>query len=349
MTVCLRVINPGPSTTVQDLGRFGYRRFGVPPSGALDRFAYTTANCLVGNPSNAAALEFTFTGGKFDILAEMQVAVTGDLPVYLNDSPLSCWRSYRVVPGARLQIDQVRHGCRAYLAVSGGLKVPEVMGSRACFTGARIGGHEGRTLASGDILEHLDDAVAQLDLRLPEDRVPVYASKVTLRALPGPQEEYFLAGIETLVHNTYRVSPEASRAGYRLDGPQIDIAPGYPSSIISEPSISGSIQIPENGHPIILLNEQTVGGYAKIATIIQPDIDRVAQLMPDDEIRFETISLKEALRIRFEYEKRIANLDRELMRVDTPRWHPAAISPISTPDDDPDEFARRIHRYLAQI
>ena len=349
MTACLRVITPGPFTTIQDSGRYGYRRFGVPPSGALDRFAHATANLLVGNPSHAAALEFTFLGGAFDVLAEMQVAVTGDLLVHLNGRPLCCWRSYRVVPGARLHIGQVRSGCRSYLAVGGGLNVPEVMGSRACYTGAWIGGYQGRPLASGDILELLEDTGVHQDLRLPEDRIPVYASKVTLRALPGPQEEYFDGGMHALTRHAYQVSPEAGRTGYRLDGAPITIAPNALSSIISEPAIPGSVQIPANGQPIILLNEQTVGGYAKIATIIQPDIDRMAQMVPGDEVQFEAISLTEAHRIRYAYDTRLGNLDRELVRVNATGVLASDMSPDVLSGEDPDGFADRINRYLIQI
>lgn len=290
-----KVIVPGPYTTVQDKGRFGYQQFGIPPTGALDRFAYCVANMLVGNPEDAAVLETTIMGPRMEVRAETDVAVTGgEALIMLNNQAVESWCSFRIKPGDVLNIGQVKKGCRSYLAVTGGIDVPLVMGSRSCYVGAKIGGHEGRILAKDDILKRLEGALLGSPRQVPKKFIPQYTSDISLRAVPGPQDDFFDEGLNTFFDSEFAVGSNANRMGYRLEGPKILHKEGVPKSIISEPSLPGGIQIPPDGQAIILLVEQTVGGYTKIATIISTDIPRVAQAKPGDKIRFQKVDLETA-------------------------------------------------------
>jgi antagonist of KipI len=287
-----KVLEPGPFTTVQDKGRYGYQQFGIPPAGALDPFAYRVANLLVGNPEDAAVLETTIIGPRLEVLAEADVAVTGaQAAIRLNDQSLSCWASFRVKPGDLLNVGQVKSGCRSYIAVTGGIAVPLVMNSRSCYVGGAIGGHEGRLVAKGDVLERFEGKMLGATRQLPAAFIPQYPSTIILRAVPGPQDDFFDEGLELFFESKFIVSPDANRMGYRLEGPRIPHRQDVSKSIISEPSLPGSVQIPPDGRAIILLVEQTVGGYTKIATVISSDISHVAQAKPGDKIRFERLDL----------------------------------------------------------
>jgi biotin-dependent carboxylase-like uncharacterized protein len=302
----LRVIEPGPMTTIQDLGRLGYQEFGVPVSGAVDAFATRIANLLVGNPEGAAVLEITFMGPKLEALAEADVAVTGaDIPVLLNDRPVETWSAFPVKPGDVLTLRQARVGLRAYLALSGGIDVPQVMGSRSTYVGAKLGGLQGRALARGDLLARGAGDSRRALKSLPAEFRPRLANRHELRAVPGPQDDYFDTGLEVFFGSEFKVSPQANRMGYRLAGAKVDLKADVPRSIISEPSLAGAVQVPPDGQPIILLVEQTVGGYVKIATVITPDLPRVAQARPDDVVRFLRVDLEAAHRAVRDAEARL--------------------------------------------
>ncbi len=295
MTDIFNVLSPGAYTTVQDLGRFGWQPFGVPPSGMLDDFAGRIANMLVGNPDTAALLELTFSGPTLKILAPATIALTGaDMPFSINGVPAAGWCAVPVQPGDTVTVGMARSGCRGYLAVSQGIDVPLVMGSRSCYVGAAIGGFNGRPLQAGDRLRRGPGEADHLARRVPAERVPAYPSEITLRAIPGPQDDFFDHGLDVFFNASFTVSPQADRMGCRLQGPVISQIEAMPQSIISEPSLPGGVQIPQDGQPIILLSEQTVGGYTKIATVISSDIPRVAQALPGDRIRFERIDIDAA-------------------------------------------------------
>ncbi|MGD8368171.1 MAG: biotin-dependent carboxyltransferase family protein [Desulfobacterales bacterium] len=292
------VIEPGPFSTVQDRGRWGYQQMGLPVSGALDTLAFQTANLLVGNPENAAVLEFTIVGPQLAVMQEVDIAVAGaDMQMKLNYRPVENWTTIRVKPGDLLTFQSVNAGCRAYLAVTGGIDVPVVMGSRSTFTGAKIGGYHGRPLQKGDILKNGPGRPLDRPRRLPESQIPSYSGQVELRAVPGPQDDFFHEGLETLFAAEYTVSGKADRMGYRLEGPALMHKEGAPQSIISEPTMPGGIQVPADHQPIVLLVEQTVGGYTKIATVISTDIPRIAQATPGDTFRFQRVDLEEAHRL----------------------------------------------------
>ncbi len=307
------VSSPGAYTTVQDKGRFGYQKVGVPVSGALDLFAFRVANMLVGNPDNRAVLEITIMGPQLEVLAEVDIALTGaDMGMSLNGQPAQQWASLRVRPGDIISIHQVKAGCRAYLAVSGGIEVPAVMGSRSTYAGGRLGGFRGRPLQAGDVIQSGEAGLLTRPRRMPPDSIPPYPSNIVVRALPGPQDDFFTDGLETLFQSEFMVSAKADRMGYRLQGPRIKLRPGVPKSIISEPSMPGGIQIPADEQPIILLVEQTVGGYTKIATVISTDLPRVAQATPGDTIRFERVTLEKAHALYLEQQAFLQNLAERL-------------------------------------
>jgi biotin-dependent carboxylase-like uncharacterized protein len=293
-----RVISPGSFTTVQDRGRYSFIDRGVPPSGALDLFASGIANRLVGNPGGAAVLEVTVMGPALEVLGEADVAITGaDMTVTVNRDPVPGWQSIRVKEGDLIRLRQAKSGCRAYLAVAGGIDVPVVMGSRATFVKAKIGGLKGRPLKKGDVLARFPAEPLVKPRSFPADLIPAYSPEVVLRAVAGPQDEVFASGFETFFSSVYEVTAEADRMGYRLQGPPVHHDEGFPESIISEPTAPGSIQLPADGQPIILLVEQTTGGYTKIATVISTDLSKIAQAIPGNRVRFQKVTLEEAHRI----------------------------------------------------
>jgi biotin-dependent carboxylase-like uncharacterized protein len=290
-----RVISPGSFTTVQDRGRYSYIDRGVPPSGALDLFAYSVVNLLVGNAAGAAVLEITMMGPALEVLGDADVALTGaDMAMTLNGEHAPGWQSIRVKRGDVIRIRQATSGCRAFLAITGGIDVPVVMGSRATCVAAKIGGVEGRPLKKEDILRRGTGDILSRSRQLPVRWIPSYPPEILLRAVAGPQEEAFRTSLETFFGSVYEVTPEADRMGVRLAGPTVHHDEGLPGSIISEPVIPGNVQLPADGQPIILLVEQTIGGYTKIATVISTDLPKIAQAMPGNRVRFRKVTLEEA-------------------------------------------------------
>ena len=307
------VLTAGAYTTVQDKGRFGYQQMGIPVSGVLDTFSYRMANMLVDNPDDAAVLEITVMGPRLELQAEVDIAVTGaEIGITLNDKPVEGWKSIRTKPGDILDIQQVRSGCRAYLAISGGIEVPAVMGSRSTYVGGKLGGYRGRPLKEGDRIPCGQPKLLMHTREIPADKIPTHPSQIIIHAIPGPQDDFFQEGLTTLFKSEYMVSPKADRMGYRLQGPEVKLKAGMPKSIISEPTMPGGVQIPADEQPIILLVEQTVGGYTKIVTVISTDLPKVAQATPGDTIRFKEVSLEKAHSLYQEREKLFADIEESL-------------------------------------
>jgi len=303
------VIEPGILTTIQDGGRFGFSRFGVPPSGALDPFSYRVANLLVNNQRNEACLETTLMGLKLRALGEFIVTITGgDLTPTLNGEPLEMWKAHLLIEGDVIAFKKVRSGCRAYLSTYGGFVVPEVMGSRSTYLSGKFGGLEGRPLKKGDILYRSDASslLNRIGRRFQEEWIPLFEKETTLRVIPGPQDDHFTqVGFHTFCSSAYEVSPQCDRMGVRLNGPKIERRSDVEESIISEGFLPGAIQVPGDGKPIIILAELVTGGYTKIATIISTDLTKVAQLKPGDFVWFKPVSIEEAYSLLREQEKRI--------------------------------------------
>jgi KipI family sensor histidine kinase inhibitor len=294
----LEVVSGGLLTTVQDLGRVGYQRYGVPVAGAVDAPAHRAANRLAGNAPEAATLECTVEGPTLRALRPIVVAVTGaDLGAVVERSDVGRfapppWSSFFLRPGNVLRFEGRRSGARAYVAVSGGFDVPEVLGSRSTYLIAGFGGLEGRPLRAGDRLS----AGATEKPPSPGERMPPPppAEDLPIRVVLGPQDDYFTeAALETLESATYAVQSSSDRMGYRLDGPPLEHK--EEKEIVSDGMMLGGIQVPPNGLPIVMLADRaTTGGYPKIATVVHADLPRLAQKIPGERVRFGIVGLEEA-------------------------------------------------------
>jgi antagonist of KipI len=313
--LAFEVLLPGAFTTVQDLGRYGYQKYGVSISGAMDRFALRVANLLVGNEEGEAAVEATVIGPKLKALGKVRMAITGaDLSPEIDGKPAPMWRALHVSEGSILSFGAPKSGCRAYLAVSGGIDFPVIMGSRSIHTRSNLGG-EGRALAKGDVIKIRDSGARNQGsgaYQLPEDLVPVYGRQWKVRVVPGPQNDYFTRrGIETFLSGEYEITPQADRMGYRLKGPKIEHKAG--ADILTDATPPGSIQVPGDGMPIVLLADgQTTGGYSKIATVISVDQDLLGQARPGDKVRFQRVTITEAHRLLEEMEGKMVEIRRRL-------------------------------------
>lgn len=292
----IEILQGGLLTTVQDLGRFSYQQFGVSPGGAMDSRSFRLANILVGNDVQEAALEATLMGPQLRFTTPGVFAVTGgDLQPRLNGAPVAMYRAVTAKEGDVLSFVGPKTGCRSYIAFHGGLDVPQVMGSRSTLLRGGIGGYEGRKLRAGD----------RIGFRVPKKRVSnlqrrqlpqedFSAREVTLRILLGPQEDRFTErGIQTLLQCPYTVTPECDRMGYRLEGPVIEHTTD--ANIISDGIALGSIQVPGNGQPIIMMaDRQSTGGYTKIGNVISVDLPKLAQCRAGTKLRFCRVEIDEA-------------------------------------------------------
>lgn len=295
----LNILDAGFFTTVQDGGRRGWARYGVPPSGPMDAVAFQAANALVGNPPDAAALEITLTGPVIQIEPETLIAVCGaSFELWMDKLPVPNWHALYVRPGQILTFGPRRNGARAYLAVAGGLALPPYLGSQATYIKGGFGGLDGRALRPGDRLPSgahpQREAVAQAGRVWPPEKRPPYTETPTLRVVWGPQKAAFSAvGCDVFLNNMYTVTNAADRMGLRLQGPAITHRGA--TGIVSDGIVTGSIQVPPNGQPIVMLvDHQTTGGYPKIATVIQADLPLLAQCLPGQQIAFRAISLSAA-------------------------------------------------------
>ncbi|MBT3942305.1 MAG: biotin-dependent carboxyltransferase [Chloroflexi bacterium] len=296
----LKVISPGPISTIQDLGRSGYQRFGVSVSGAADRYALRLGNLLVGNDQRGAAIEVTLGGAEFEFSTRTTFAITGaDLSPSLNGAPIPMWQTVEADTGDRLSLSapaSADAGLRTYVNVSGSIDTPSVLGSRSTHIGARLGGIDGGALKVDDEipLGPVTNPV-QAGRRVPGHLLPHYSGEITARVVPGPQDDYFDANaIETFYTSSYTVTDKSDRMGCRLDGPEVR-AVDDAHDIISDGVVTGAIQIPGDAKPIVLLaDRQTTGGYAKIGVIASVDLALVAQAAPGARIHFESITADEA-------------------------------------------------------
>lgn len=318
MSPRLRVHGPGLMTTVQDLGRHGYQRLGIPVSGAIDSVALRIANLIVGNPQGTAGLEMAYQGPTLEAVGgSVRVAVAGaDAPIEIiapeprRIPPLT---SVTVKPGERFCVGPLRSAAVCYLAIEGGITLAAVMGSRSTYVRAGLGGFKGRPLAAGDELP-----VAAANEGRSEQRIAAIdlAPPPRIRLILGPQDDYFTpGGIETLLTARYGVAAASDRMGMRLDGPPIEHAKGY--NIVSDGIAPGAIQVPGSGQPIVLLaDRQTTGGYPKIATVISADLPALGRLMPGAHVMFEPVTLRAAEAARRDLDAWIAALPSRLEPAD---------------------------------
>ena len=289
----IEVLAPGLQTTVQDLGRWGHQSIGVPVAGPMDPFAHRLANALAGNERGAAMLEVTLQGPTLRFSDARTVAIAGaEFDLFLDDVQIGA-SSFPVRPGGVLRFGERRRGARAYVAVSGGIDVPLVLGSRSTHLPTRTGGLEGRALVRGDRLP-LGTPVSPARGRAGIE-TPFRAAVTAVRVLPGPQDDRFSSdALAVLVSAPYYVTVDSNRMGYRLEGGALGHRAG--ADIISDATPMGSIQVPASGQPILLMAEcATTGGYATIANVITADFPSAGQLAPGDWIEFEPCTREEAL------------------------------------------------------
>src|SRR5574337_1324646 len=317
------VLRPGLLTTLQDLGRVGYQRYGVPTSGAMDRTALRAANLLLDNEEDLAGLEATGEGPTLRTLTDLTVAIVGaDMQPLLDGQPIECGTAIAIRSGHTLELRQARRGLRAYLAVAGGIDVAVILGSRSTCLPAAFGGLQGRAVREGDRLSIgpvRRQQVVTRGRRLPSRWLESTGGILTVRVVLGPQADRFTSeGIHTFVSEPYRVTPQMDRVGIRLHGPPIGHRSG--ADIISDSTPLGAIQVPPDGQPTVLLaDRQTTGGYTKIAVIVQEDIFRLGQVMPGQIVRFRPISVSEARAALRAYEEKFDALRRAWQSVPADR------------------------------
>ena len=303
----VEVVRPGLLTTVQDLGRRGHRAEGVPLSGAMDAFALRLANLLVGNAEDAAVLEVTLLGPELVFTAAATIAVCG-----AEFEGVPAWRPVRLAAGERLKFGECQRGCRAYVAIAGGIDVAPVLGSRSTYLRAALGGWEGRALRPGDRLAigrrrtegQGEEAHHAPTWRLSPALLPAYASAVTLRTVRGAQADEFG---EALFAAEFQISPQSDRMGLRLAG--ASLTRSRTEDLLSSAVAPGTVQVPPDGRPIILMADaQTIGGYPQAAHVIGPDLALAAQLRPGDRVRFREVTLDEAHGLAAARERELAHL-----------------------------------------
>lgn len=308
------VLRPGLLTTVQDLGRVGYQEYGVSVSGAMDRPALLVANRLIGNPDGAAGLECTIQGPELRFEEDTTIAVTGaDLSAALDGTPLPLWEGVSVRAGSVLAFGRRRSGARAYVAIAGGLDVPAVLGSRATHLRTRMGGLAGEPLKRGQRLRlGSRPAVSGRTVRAPAFVLGLYREAPTLRLVRGPQfHRLSPQAAVALTAMRFRIAPESDRMGYRLAGARIKLGAAPP--MVSEASPQGSLQVPPDGRPILLMaDHQTTGGYPIVGIVCSLDLSLAAQLMPGDSVDFSFVSAEAARAAAFRF---FAWLDAELPQV----------------------------------
>jgi biotin-dependent carboxylase-like uncharacterized protein len=302
------VIEPGIFTTIQDLGRKGFFASGIPPSGAMDRFALRMGNLLVKNPLEEAGIEMTAIGMKVRILQETVIALTGaDFSAQVNGNAITLWEAVYLKEGDILSIGKPNQGWRGYLCVAGGIDIPPVLGSKSTYTLGGLGGIRGRTLKKGDLIpvgvprSPLDTLKGRM---VKESVLTEAGSEKELRVILGPQDDHVKEeSIEVFLNSSYKVSIRSNRVGYRFEGPQLFFkerpesrdAGLDPSNIVDDGNAIGAIQIPAGKEPICLGPDGvTMGGYVKIACLISADMDRMAQLKPKDLVRFRSVTVDEA-------------------------------------------------------
>jgi len=324
--MAIKVLAPGLLTSVQDLGRPGYYHLGIPISGGMDRFALRCANLLVGNPEDLAVLEAVFMGPDLEFQRDAVVAVTGaELKPKIDGEVQETWTSFEIKSGQVLSFDYLEYGARAYIAVSGGIDVPVVLGSRSTYALGALGGYEGRALAADDCLS-LGTASNEATggNKVPSNLRRLPGNPAELRMLPGLYWHRITAASgKGFYSDTWKVAPEADRIGYRFKGgsslefvarEQPFGAGSDPSNIVDGCYPYGSVQVPGGTEPIVLHRDAVSGGgYFMIGTIVSADMDLIGQLQPHTPTRFIETTMDEALAARAERNE-LLDKNRQLLK-----------------------------------
>lgn len=318
--MALRVLRAGILSTLQDLGRYGYQRFGVPVGGVMDDYSHRLANLLVGNPEHEATLEITLAGPRLEFMQTALIGICGgDFTPTIDGAPILVARPVLVAAGSVLDFASCRLGCRAYLAIAGGFAVEPVMGSKSTYLRGGFGGLNGRALKKGDVLATGEDLAAaypglraklESGARFAYPRWSVNANSAFLahdhhriHFIPGRHWEFFTEEARQQFGNVeFRIATDSDRMGYRLEGPALALV--RPVEILSEAVTFGSIQVPPDGRPIVLMaNRQTTGGYPRIGEVATVDLSLLAQLPPGDTVRFEPMTLADSQRLYVQRDK----------------------------------------------
>ena len=319
----MTILNPGPLSTIQDEGRYGAMAGGFSPSGAMDSRAMKLANMLVGNGLADGCIEMTMSGMTARFECDSVIAITGAdmMPKLIRSTKqdaggesLPMYHAVAVKKGDVLTMGAAKKGMRCYLAVAGGFDLPGVMGSMSTNLKCTLGGFQGRCLQAGDeLFLRRESDIAHFGPRCVKAEND-YPERIIVRVVLGPQEDYFTEkGINTFLQEEYAVSDQSDRMGVRLEGSKIESKDGV--DIISDGIVTGSVQIPASGTPIIMMaDRQTTGGYAKIATVISVDVKKIAQARPGTRIRFQAVNVKEAVRLRRQEEAELKALENKLLR-----------------------------------
>jgi biotin-dependent carboxylase-like uncharacterized protein len=318
--MAIKVVKPGLSTTVQDLGRTGYYHIGIPLSGGMDRFALRAANLLVGNPEEAAVLEAAFLGPELEFTADATVAVAGaELPPKVDGAERATWTSFAVKKGQTLSFAFLKRGARAYIAVSGGVDVPVVLGSRSTYALGALGGFKGRKLEAGDELPVGEGGGAAEGRTVSPNLRRAPGSPAVLRMMPGLYWHRITeAAGKHFFEDAWKVAPEADRIGYRFRGGRpLEFVPreqpfgagSDPSNIVDACYPYGSIQVPGGTEPIVLHRDAVSGGgYFMIGTVISADLDLIGQLQPHAPAVFAPATMEQALAARLERKMLLAKV-----------------------------------------
>lgn len=328
----LKIISHGLSTSIQDLGRPGYFHLGIPIGGAMDRFSLRVANMLVGNSETAACLEVVFLGPKIEFTKNAIIAVTGaEMPIRIDGETKESWSSFKVKAGQVMSFDFLKSGARAYIAISGGIDTPPVLGSRSTYTIGALGGVNGRNVLTGDELPigTASKGKAGLNVRVELHRLPEIPAR--LRVLPGLYwHRLTKESGNSFFDDEWQVAPEADRMGYRFKGGRplkfVDRERPFgagedPSNIVDGCYSYGSIQVPGGKEPIVLHRDAVSGGgYFTLGAIISADMDFIGQLQPHTSVKFEKIDMAGANMARSERKKMLEIIRKELGL--KPKTHP---------------------------
>lgn len=310
--MAVKVLNPGLSTTVQDLGRPGYFHLGIPIGGAMDQLALRAANLLVGNDEGAAGLEAVFIGPELEFTQDAVIAVTGaEMPIKLDGVAKPSWTSLKVKAGQVLSFGYLQVGARIYLAIAGGIDVPLALGSRSTYPIGALGGYKGRAIVQDDELPVGPHGSVSEGRSIPEDLRRRLGKPAELRVLPGLYwHRITTESQQCFFDDSWKVAPEADRMGYRFrGGQQLKFvereqpfgAGSDPSNIVDACYPYGSIQVPGGTEPIILHRDAVSGGgYFMVGTIISADMDLIGQLQPNTPTRFIKVDMEAALKARTE-------------------------------------------------
>jgi len=316
----IKIIKPGLLSTIQDTGRKGYQKFGIIESGAMDSFAHRAANILVGNDMDAAAIEITILGPTILFTENSLIAICGgDFTVTINGKRLPQWCPVFVSEGSVLKFSGAKSQIRSYLAIAGGFDLPKEMGSYSTYLRAGIGGYMGRELRVGDVLNvgktkyslgsfPTDKSFIVISKYISNRVKPMYAANQVIRVIKGAQFDLFTQESKKLFFSKpYSVLPDSDRMGYRLEGATLALE--QKQEMISAAVAFGTIQIPANGQPIILMaDHQTTGGYPKIAQVISVDLPLLAQLNLGATIQFQEVTLQEAQSLYIKREQDLQQL-----------------------------------------